>query len=118
MVSKELSVSSGTYQKADLISARVNTLALQILSNRNWLFRAFQCSVQRSAVYTESNAILSRRLVHDGLSAHPSTGLSYFLKDSLFLEIFYFCNKVAVYREGYLSGSSFLRRDVIPCVEV
>ena len=93
-------------------------LSKQSLNSRNWVFRTFQCSVQRSAVYTESYAILSRRLVHDGGSAHPCTGLSYFLKDSLMSEIFYFCNKVVLYREGYLSGSSFVRRDVIPCEEV
>ena len=68
MVSKELSVSSGTCQKADLISAKVNILALliflskQSLNSRNWVFRAFQCSVQRSAVYTSLMSFLAEGL--------------------------------------------------------
>ena len=79
VVSKELSATNGTCQKAVLISARENTLVLLMSVSWDWVLRSFECRVQWSAVYAESNSILSRRFVYNCRSTYPFGRLSHFL---------------------------------------
>ena len=75
VVSKELSGSNGTCQKAVLISAGENYFSIanvcdQMIDSWDWVLRSFECRVQWSAVYAESNSILSRRFVYNCRSTY------------------------------------------------
>ena len=64
----------------------------QMINSWYWILIALECSVQRSGIYAKSYSILSRRLVDNGGSTHPVSGLSYVFKNALFLKILDFCN--------------------------
>ena len=77
----------------------------QMINSWYWILIALECSVQRSGIYAKSYSILSRRLVDNGGSTHPVSGLSYVFKNALFLKIFDFCNFFD--RQRDLPGSCF-----------
>ena len=72
-----------------------------------WILRALEWSVQRSGIYAKSYSILSRRLVDNGGSTHPVSGLSYFFNNALFLEIFDLSNKFVFADRGISLGAAF-----------
>ena len=72
-----------------------------------WIPRALECSAQRSGIYAKSYSILRRRLVDNGGSTHPVSGLSYFLNNALFLKIFEFSNKFVFDRQRDLPARCF-----------
>lgn len=60
--------------------------------------------VQWYAVYAQSNFILSKRFVYKCKSTYLFGGLSHSLSYTLLLEVFYFSNKVVIYRNRSLWG--------------
>ena len=89
-----------------------------MIDSWDWVLRSFECRVQWSAVYAESNSILSRRFVSNCRSTYLFGRFSHFLNYTLLLEVFYFSNKVVLYGERDLSRSRFVRSDIITCVKM
>ena len=65
--------------------------------------------VQWYAVYAQSNFILSKRFVYKCKSTYLFGGLSHSLSYTLLLEVFYFSNKVVIYRNRSLWWSFTLQ---------
>ena len=89
-----------------------------MIDSWDWVLRSFECRVQWSAVYAESNSILRRRFVYNCRSTYPFGRLGHFLNYTLLLEVFYFSDKLVLHREGDLSRSCFVRNDIITCVKM
>ena len=64
----------------------------QMINSWYWIFIALECSVQRSEIYAKSYSILSRRLLDNGRSTHPVSGLCYFFNNTLFFFFYYYLN--------------------------
>ena len=58
-----------------------------MIDSWDWVLRSFECRVQWSAVYAESNSILSRRFVYNRRSTYPFGRLSHFLNYTFLLEV-------------------------------
>ena len=90
----------------------------EMINGWYWILRALECSAMRSGIYTKSYSILSRRLLDDRGSTHPVSGLSNFLNNALFLNIFDVSCKFAFNRQQDLPGSGFRWSNILFCVEV
>ena len=90
----------------------------QMINSWYWILRALECSVQRSGIYAKSYSILSRRLVDNGGSTRPVSGLSYFFNNALFLKILDFSKKFVFDRQQDLPGSCFRWSNILFRVEV